>query len=54
VNNDLITILDPAKRTFASAYFQAHATVISYPDPTPGQLPVAVEVAAVKAALHSS
>jgi hypothetical protein len=54
VNNDLITVVDPAKRTFASVYFQARAPLISYPDSTPGQLPVAVEVAAVKAVLHSS
>jgi hypothetical protein len=54
VNNDLITILDPAKRTFASVYFQAHVPVVSYPDVTPLPLPVAVEVAAVKAVLHSS
>lgn len=54
VNNDLITIVDPAKRTFASVYFRARAATTSYPDSTPGQLPVAVEVAAVKAVLHSS
>jgi hypothetical protein len=54
VNNDLITMLDPAKRTFASVYFQAHVPVVSYPDVTPLPLPVAVEVAAVKAVLHSS
>ena len=44
VNNDVIAILDPAKRGFPAISFQARA----------GQLPVAVEVAAVKAVLHSS
>jgi hypothetical protein len=44
VNNDVIIVLDPAKRGFPAMSFQAHA----------GQLPVSVEVAAAKAVLHSS
>ena len=44
VNNDVIIVLDPAKRGFPVISFQAHA----------GQLPVSVEVAAAKAVLHSS
>jgi hypothetical protein len=44
VNNDLITVVDPVRRTFATVYFQTRA----------GQLPVSIEVAAVRAVLDSS
>jgi len=44
VNNDLITVVDPARRRFGTVYFQGHA----------GHVPVSAEVSAVKTMLQSS